>query len=166
MICLGVDPGLSGAISAICSRRGLLAVEDLPVCSNGLEKAKVMRWLDVKALSDILADWSNRFEFHKESVLAFLERSIPMPSQTVWTAASCFDSVGALRATVALKGYELHMISPNEWKRFYKLGKDKSESREIASRLYPGAADKFKRVKDDGRAESALIARYGLRKMA
>lgn len=165
MISIGIDPGLSGAISAICARRGLLATEDLPVCSNGLEKAKVMRWLDVKALSALLSDWATRFEFAQEAMLAFLERSIPMPDQTVWTAASCFDSVGALRATVALKGYELHMVTSNEWKRYYGLGKDKDETRQTALRLYPGAAGDLARKKDHNRAESVLIARYGLRRM-
>ena len=32
-----------------------------------------------------------------------------------------------------------------------------------AARLWPGAAEQFKRVKDDGRAEAALIGMYACR---
>ena len=40
-------------------------------------------------------------------------------------------------------------------------GKPKAASRGMATELFPHIADQFRRVKDDGRAEAALIARYG-----
>ena len=40
-------------------------------------------------------------------------------------------------------------------------GKPKAASRGMATELFPDFADQFRRVKDDGRAEAALIARYG-----
>ncbi len=163
MIALGIDPGLTGAMSAICARRGLLDVADLPTCSNGLETGKMLRWIDPKGLADIFAYWADRHEFGKESVVAFIERPIAMPGQQISTAASNFDSLGALRASVALRGYDLNLVTPNEWKRFYGLSTKKGESLEKARVLYPAAPIKL--AKHHNRAESILIARYGLRTM-
>jgi crossover junction endodeoxyribonuclease RuvC len=39
---------------------------------------------------------------------------------------------------------------------------DKSTSRQRACELWPSESHRFARVKDDGRAESCLVARYGL----
>jgi hypothetical protein len=44
------------------------------------------------------------------------------------------------------------------------LHSDKGESRALAMRLWPDHGDRFARVKDDGRAEAALIAWWWLSK--
>ena len=164
MIAIGIDPGLTGAISAICERRGLLECEDLPVSRNGLETGKMLRWIDVLALTSMLAQWERRHGLHAESVMAFLERPIAMPGQQISTAASSFDSQGAIRAVFTMSSYELRMVTPVEWKRFYRLGRDKDEARRVAIGLYDNAP--LGRKKDHNRAESLLIARYGLRMVA
>ena len=41
------------------------------------------------------------------------------------------------------------------------LKKKKEASRSKAKTMWPDFAEQFKRVKDDGRAEAALIAFYG-----
>jgi crossover junction endodeoxyribonuclease RuvC len=40
------------------------------------------------------------------------------------------------------------------------LSADKGESRRRATQLFPDYADQWTRVKDDGRAEAALLAFY------
>ncbi len=42
-------------------------------------------------------------------------------------------------------------------------GKTKEDSRALAIQLFPALAEELKRVKDEGRAESLLIAEYGRR---
>lgn len=93
MIVLGVDPGMTGAIAAVCNKRGLLAVADLPICANGLTTGRLTRWLDVQALDAILRDWSVRFDFAGEDVTAVLERPIAMPGQQIVTAGGYPGSV-------------------------------------------------------------------------
>ena len=47
-ISIGVDVGLSGAIAAVCSQRGLLEHENLPTCDNGAGRSASIReviWL-------------------------------------------------------------------------------------------------------------------------
>ena len=61
------------------------------------------------------------------------------------------------------------LVQPQAWKAAYgikRVGDEvkaakKTEAREIAARLFPEMAHEFKRVKDDGVAEAALIALYG-----
>lgn len=158
---IGVDPGLGGAISLICTERGLLECEDLPTCSNGAESGRVMRWLDAQAADAILQDWSDRYRWAYESVKGMIERPIPMPSLPASTIASQFDSFGAVRALLVrrLCRPNVGVVTPAEWKRQFRLGKDKDASRELCLTLYPNAPVTLKKHHD--RAESILIARYG-----
>lgn len=162
MLVIGIDPGLTGAM-ALVSHAGFLSVADLPTCPNGLSSGKMMRWLDPKGVSEIISGWATKFDFGKESVHAVIERPIAMPGQQISTAASNFDSLGALRAAVTICGYPLMMVSPREWKTAYGLGTDKNEARKTALNLYPDAPITL--AKHHNRAESILIARFALRKL-
>ena len=53
------------------------------------------------------------------------------------------------------------LVSPQTWKRLFQLGADKRECRVTATRLFPLNVTDFCRVRDDGRAEAALIALFG-----
>lgn len=166
MLVIGCDPGLTGAISLLCSSRGLLACVDLPVCSNGQATGKMLRWLDAEQLQGLLANWSAKFEFATESVHACIERPIPMPTLPAQTVASQFDTFGVIRALVggrvALGG--MTIINPRDWKKFFGLGTDKDASRAAALRLYPEAP--VTRAKDHNRAESILIGHWLMREVA
>jgi hypothetical protein len=165
LLIIGVDPGLTGAISLICSERGLLECVDLPVCGNGQATGKMLRWIDAGKLQELLATWSSKFSFAEESVHAVIERPIPMPSMPSTTTASSFDSFGVIRALVlgkvALDG--MTIVNPREWKNFYGLGTDKDESRATALRLYANA--QVNRAKDHNRAEAILIGHWLLREI-
>lgn len=162
MIALGIDPGLTGAIAAVCSQRGLLDCADLPTCGNGSDTGKVRSWLDVAVMRALLRDWSARYGFASESVRAFLERPIPMPSMPTQTLASQFDTFGALRTLLSERA-EVDVIAPKAWKGLFGLKADKDASRACCLRLYPSAP--VARVKDHNRAEAVLIAHWGLRKV-
>ena len=53
-------------------------------------------------------------------------------------------------------------VRPAVWKVLMGVPADKNTSRAMAQKLFPRYAEKFKRVKDDGRAEAALMAQYGV----
>lgn len=159
MICIGVDPGLTGAVAAICSQRGLLDVMEIPVCDNGHASGSMRNWVDVAALMLALRDWSTRFEFAQAGqVLAAMERPIPMPSLPAQTIAVQFDTVGAIRAVLVCRACAVTMVAPGAWKRAYGLHRDKDASRQAALRLHPGAAKLLARKKDHNRAEAILLA--------
>lgn len=71
------------------------------------------------------------------------------------------QGVGVLKGVFQALMIPYTLVTPQKWKKSYGLSKEKDHSRLLATRLYPNLADKFVRVKDDGRAEALLIARYG-----
>lgn len=159
MVVIGVDPGLTGAMAALCSTRGLLDVMDIPICSNGHAGGSMRNWVDVTALMLALRDWSMRFGFAGAGqMLAAMERPIPMPSLPAQTIAAQFDTVGALRAVLMCRACAVTMVAPGVWKRAYGLHRDKDASREVAVKLHPGAAKLLARKKDHNRAEAILLA--------
>ena len=56
------------------------------------------------------------------------------------------------------------MVRPNIWKREAAVPADKNAARMMATRLWPDHSNLFARVKDDGRAEAALLAKWGMTK--
>ena len=49
-------------------------------------------------------------------------------------------------------------VRPQVWTKALGVARDKGDHRQLAQRLYPESAHLFARVKDDGRADAALIA--------
>jgi hypothetical protein len=68
------------------------------------------------------------------------------------------DSFGCCRSIVAANNIAITMVSPAQWKRYFKLEKDKELSRALAVRLFPGATLHLKKHSD--RAEALLMARW------
>lgn len=155
MLTIGVDPGLSGAI-AVCVNGVLREVADLPTVLVG--GGSVKRQIDPAALAAIIRDWRARYGVDSE--MAAIERVASRPKQGVASVFSLGHSAGIIAGVVAALGVPSAMVAPQVWKRAYMLGKDKAEARAMASGLFPDHAGKWARVKDDGRAEAALLARY------
>ena len=99
------------------------------------------------------------------NLVGVVENVSSMPRQ-----AGAFNfgrSAGVVHGVLGALGVPMELVSPNVWKGAMGLRKmagetqdaNKSRARELAVKLWPSQADLFKRVKDDGRAESALLAR-------
>jgi crossover junction endodeoxyribonuclease RuvC len=79
---------------------------------------------------------------------------------------------GMILGVLGALGVPYSLIQPAQWKTACGLHRAANESqaatktraRALASKLWPEMAGEFKRVKDDGRAESALIARFAASK--
>lgn len=168
MLVLSCDPGLTGAISLLCSQRGLLECEDLPTSSNGQTTGKMLRWIDAEALQDMLYRWATKHDFAAHSVHAAIERPIPMPTLPAQTVASQFDTFGVIRALVGGKVplNAMHIVNPQAWKKPFGLKSDKDESIACALRLYPRAAGFLARKRDHNRAESVLLGHWLLLEVA
>ena len=140
MIYLGVDPGLTGALAWLCG--GEITVADMPVVAGEV---------DVDAVARLLRnDPPGR---------AVVERVHSMPGQGVASSFKFGMSYGAILAVVVVAQIETHLVTPNVWKKHYRLTADKEQARAMAIRLWPGCG-LFSRKKDQGRAEAALLAKY------
>lgn len=146
---VGVDPGLSGAIALLDVDGNLVDVYDMPVVDGHISAA-------------ILASYegwrTTPTRFH-----AVVEDVHAMPGQGVTSMFTFGRGVGVIEGTFGALGVPVTRVTPQKWKRSFGLGKDKGESRRRALELWPAHASKFARVKDDGRAEAALIGLWYVR---
>jgi crossover junction endodeoxyribonuclease RuvC len=142
MIICGIDPGITGAIAYLWDT-GELVVEDMPTLGGDI---------DAHALKCALA------EMRPEMV--FIERQNARPGMGVASMFNMGVSYGFVRGAIMAAAIPLEFVTPAVWKKHFKLGKDKDESRAKAAQYWPGH-EGFRRKKDHNRAEAALIARYG-----
>ncbi len=143
MTFLGIDPGLTGGIAFICPN-GNIYVYDIPLAGGEVH---------VDILCGLLTN-------HGKIEMATIERAQAMPKQGVSSTFKYGAAYGSLCAAVTMCRIPYQLISPRVWKHYYGLNSDKEKSRALAIRLWPGCG-LFSRRKDHGRAEAALIARYG-----
>lgn len=159
MIWVGIDPGLSGAAAIFDDKAGWVRVWDLPTREivRGRKKKRRQRLDDV-------AMW-NLARVISQLPLAgiVIEQVGGMPRQSAAGGFTFGDLTGAVRmAFVSCSEAPRHEVPAIVWKAHYRLrGSNKDDSRALASRLFPESADVFRRKTDDGRAEAALIARWG-----
>lgn len=148
---IGVDCGLTGAI-ALLDGQHLIDVTDMPTAGG-----TVSPYL----LTEIINDWDRTHQLHGWAVVAHIEIPGPMPKQGISSTWKFARSVGVVEGVLAGCGIPAQHHSPATWKRNLRLSKDKGASRALAARLWPTHTARFARVKDDGRAEAALIALHG-----
>lgn len=148
---VGIDPGVSGAVAVVNGQ----AVEayDMPtieilgkrrVCPAGL-RAILLRMLD-----DVDA--------------VVLEHVQGVQGTGATSAFSFGRSFGVVEGVVAGLSLPLTLVRPQVWTKALNLSRDKGSHRQAAINLWPKHADLFARVKDDGRADAALLAHWYLRK--
>ena len=93
-----------------------------------------------------------------------LEHVHSMPSDGHVGAFRFGDSFGVIRGVLGALGLQPVLIAPAEWKPAIGAPADKRKSRARASELFPGQAHLWKRAKDDGRAEAAMLGLYALKR--
>lgn len=145
---LGCDPGLSGALALVETDGPLLSeVIDMPVIRYGkaavIDGARILDWLDGRDIGAIVVE-----DVHS------------MPRQGVASTFAFGRALGGVEAVLTALGVPLTHVRPEKWKRKAGLGKDKASSLDLA-RLRFGPREEFRRKKDEGRAEAALIALFG-----
>ena len=140
---LGVDPGINGALALVGD--GYLAVDHLPTMGSGRQ-----RIINAVEISDIIYRWAPD--------VAVIERVHAMPKQGISSAFRFGQAFGTLEGVIAGRKIPLYYITPQSWKRHYRLPADKEAARMRAIQLYPRIADRLSRKKDSDRAEALLIA--------
>lgn len=148
---IGIDPGLSGALAWL--RPGGLSIIDMPTLTIG-RGGKRKRELDPDALANLLRDDPGH---------AVIEDVHAMPGQGVSSVFSFGSTKGTIIGILAALQIPRSKVSPAVWKKALRVPADKDGARARASELFPASSHLWARVKDDGRAEAALIAEWGRR---
>lgn len=150
MLIIGIDPGFTGAIAGLDTETGKLNVFDMPVFKN--PKGKTI--LNLYMLYDLLTPPAD------VQCTAMLELVAARPGQGAPATFRFGQGFGSVEMALAAHKLPTHYVTPAKWKKHFGLSKDKGASRGLASQRFPHNATEFSRVKDDGRAEAALIALY------
>ena len=172
---LGIDPGLSGALSIIetAPRLRCLDAVNVPTVLEGAKRRPDARWV---------LHWL----LEHQPVAGFIERAQAMPAtgrhgqegKEEWKgqgASSAFiygRATGYEEAIALCAGVRLHLVEVSVWKRAAGLilpkgspkrtsSEVKEASRQLAIETFPLDVFLFQRKGDHGKAEAALIARHG-----
>lgn len=162
---IGVDPGISGAISLITESARFVDVQDMPTMNAN--KTGDKQQINVAELAKIV----RAILLENPDVTAIMERVQPMPSipgadgqRRGMGAASAFSfgkSVGHIEAVFMTLGISLEFVMSAQWKRAMNLPgsrEQKDVARTFAQSVFPEAPLGLK--KHAGRAEALLIAKW------
>ena len=153
MIIIGIDPGISGAISIIENKK-ILEVYDTPTMIDG---KKNKRQINSAQVTSIIKE---RLNINKE-VIVVVEHVNAMPGQGVTSMFNFGQSFGVIKGICAALSLPIYFVRPTKWKKHFNLIKtNKDASRTKVIEVYPEISDKLKRKKDSNRADAILIALY------
>lgn len=162
MIVLGIDPGLTGAVTLLAP--GWAKVLDLPTMedpSNG-------KRIDGRALAQQLTALIPPGEPVRVCIEG-LSATGGWGRNNHGSVGSQYLTQGTVLCAVECLGLQFdEHVPPGTWKKFYGLGgkgpKEAAETmrhaRQLVADLYPDLAEFVQRQKDHNRAESVLIAHW------
>ena len=155
---IGIDPGISGAISVFnWYTHTLENVIDMPTLEVDSGKTK-KRHISAVSLCNYLTIFSNAH--------IVIEKVGAMPGQGVTSMFNFGRSAGIIEGVVVGLKIPHTYVTPQTWTKAVGRAAGKDASRMRAMELFPAKADLFKRAKDDGRADAALIAYWYLTRHA
>lgn len=147
---IGIDPGVSGAVAIVHGADVLC--HDMPTF-----EVRGKRHVSPQGLREILADYV-------DGVDAVVLEHVQGVQGTGATSAFSFGrSFGLVEGVVAGLFLPLTLVRPQVWTKALNVSRDKGSHRRAASNLWPKDAALFARVKDDGRADAALLCHWWMR---
>jgi len=149
---IGIDPGAHGALAFINPNTLVMDIHDMPMIPVG--KSKKRNEVDGRAIYNMLPP--------EGDVVAYIEDVWSMPHDGHVGAFNFGDRYGLVRGVMMASDVELFRTRPQSWKSKMGCPASKTGARNLAMKLFPDFEETFKRVKDDGRAEAAMIALFGL----
>lgn len=155
---LGVDPGVKGALAWYdIETKRVRAIIDMPVTSRKLKSGRMKNTVNPFDLSATID------AFSKETRFAVVEEVGSRPNQSAQSTFSLGFSAGQISGAIFSHYIPIYYVKPAVWKSLMGLSYDKKKSLEKARQLFPDKVHMFTMAKDDGRAEAALLASFGVR---
>lgn len=149
---VGIDPGVSGALAVVRGKD--VSCHDMPTV-----EIRGKRHVDPVGLRDILAT------IDMDGIdMVVLEHVQGVQGTGATSAFSFGRSFGLVEGVIAGMTLPLTLVRPQVWTKALAVSRDKGQHRDAARRLWPQRAALFARVKDDGRADAALLCHWWTRK--
>ena len=155
MIIIGIDPGVSGAIS-ILENKKVIEVFDMPTMIDGKKNKKQVNGSQV---TNIIKEKLNNNS--GQEIIVVVEHVNAMPGQGVTSMFNFGQSFGAIKGIWSALSLPIYFVRPTKWKKHFNLIKtNKDASRTKVIEVYPEISSKLSRKKDSNKADAILIARY------
>ena len=138
-----VDPGLTGAVAFYFPATDNVSAFDMPVAGGNV---------DCSTFNAMLEQW--------RPDVSCVEQVASRPGQGVSSMFKFGCGYGMVQGVIQARSIPLHLVTPQRWKKHFRLDSDKEKSRALALRFWPARSDLFGRKKDNGRAEAALLAKF------
>lgn len=168
-ICVGIDPGSSGAIAFLDSETGeLLSIYDIPIDKVQVGKHLRSR-INRPKLLDILYSARGADVFTERPEARPMRGTDKRTGQTTLRQPGAMgmmtlgENYGTLLMGLTAAGMALTEVRPGIWKKAMSVSASKDEARRRAQELFPKFSDFFALKNDDGRAEAAILGLYGIR---
>ena len=150
---VGIDPGAKGALAFFDPVAGTLDIVDIPTVEvKRGAKSKVE--ISPQMLAAVIGA--------RHPSVAVLEKVGAMPGQGTSSMFQFGRGVGMIEGVLAALHIPIVYITPQGWQKAVGMRGGKDGGRARAAEIFPAYAATFARVKDDGRADAALMAWWGV----
>ena len=143
---LGIDPGRHGGIALL-------------ECDKPSAVYQVQTW----AMPDTTRDLHDLIAGLPIIKVCALEKPFYPQMIGISNAAKIAEAYGILKGALIWRDIPFHEVRPVDWKQSLNVSTDKNKARQRASEFFPDNADQWKLAKQDGKAESALLAWYAMK---
>ena len=155
MILIGIDPGVSGALS-VYEHKKLIEVLDMPTMSEGKKNKKQIN------SAQLSLEIKKRVNGSDENAVV-IEHVTAMPGQGVTSMFNFGQSFGVIKGICSALNLPVYFVRPVKWKKHFNLiGSSKDASRTKAIEMFPSFSNNMARKKDANKADAILIGRYFL----
>ena len=153
MIIIGIDPGITGAIS-ILENSKVIEVHETPTMIDG---KKNKRQVNGAQITNIIKKWLNK----DKEVIVVVEHVNAMPGQGVTSMFNFGQSFGVIKGICSALSLPIYFVRPTKWKKHFNLIKtNKEASRTKVIEVFPEISGQLSRKKDSNKADAILIALY------
>ncbi len=155
MLIIGIDPGISGAISFFEDGK-VKEIIDMPVMAEG---KKNKRQINGPQIYNEISTRINKFE--KKDIIVVIEQVSAMPGQGVTSMFNFGQSFGVLKGICSAMQLSMYFVRPAKWKKYFGLIKtEKDASRTKVIEIFPYISSQLSRKKDSNKADAILIASF------
>ncbi len=155
MLIIGIDPGLSGAISFFINGR-VSEVIEMPVMAEGKKNKKQINGPQV--FNEIQSRIKN---YEKKEIFVVIEQVSAMPGQGVTSMFNFGQSFGVLKGICSAMQLSTYFVRPAKWKKYYNLIKtEKDASRTKVIEIFPYISSQLSKKKDANKADAILISSF------
>ena len=155
MYIIGIDPGISGAISFF-ENGGVKEVIEMPTMVDGKKNKKQVNG------NQVYNEFRNRIQkIPREKIYVVVEQVSAMPGQGVTSMFNFGQSFGVIKGICSAMQLPIIFVRPAKWKKYFNLiNTEKDASRTKVIEIFPYISTKLSKKKDANKADAILIASF------